>query len=86
MIKLYLISIVIWAIMIYGTAYLFGNKIRENGWLDVKDEKKNKYVTAFLITAIPIIRVLMFIAVIAMVGVTKEKFEEWQKELNDESN
>ena len=86
MIKIYLFSIVIWAIMIYGTAYLFGNKIRENGWLDVKDEKKNKYVTAFLITAIPIIRVLMFIVVIIMVGVTKEKFEEWQKELNDESN
>jgi hypothetical protein len=86
MLKIYLFSIVIWAIMIYGTIWLFEDKIKENGWLEVKKQQKSPFLTLFLIVAIPIVRVLMFICAIGMIATTKEKFEKWQEELNDESN
>lgn len=86
MIKFYLVSIVIWAIMIYGTAYIFGDKIRENGWLDAPKSKKNPYVLALLSAAIPVIRLLYFLSVIVMVGFKKEEFDEWMDELQDGPN
>ena len=85
-IKLYLFSIVIWAIMIYGTAYLFNEKIKENGWLDMPKSKKNPFVIIVLGSVIPIIRALFFLVVIIMIGMTREKFEEITKESKDESN
>lgn len=86
MIKLYLISIVVWFIMIYGTAYLFEDKIRENGWMDIPKSKKNPYVMALLSAAIPIIRVIYFISVMVMVGTTKKQVDKWKRELEDGSN
>ena len=86
MIKLYLISIVVWMIMIYGTAYLFEDKIRENGWADTPKSKKNPYFMALLSAAIPVIRVVYFLSVIMMVGMTKEQFDALMKEIKDESN
>ena len=86
MIKLYLISIVIWAIMIYGTAYLFEDKIKENGWIYLPKSKKNPYVIAILSVTIPVIRVVFFVSVLVMIGMTKEKFEKWKEEFQDESN
>ena len=86
MIKLYLFSIVIWAIMIFGTAYLFEEKMKENGWCDVPKSKKNPLVVLFVMSAVPIVRVICFIAELMMVGMTREKFEELNKELDDESN
>lgn len=83
MLKLYLISIVIWAIMIYGTAYLFNNKIKENGWLELSKSQKNPYIPLVLSSAIPVIRVFFFLAVIIMVGMTPEKFEEFMNEIDD---
>lgn len=86
MIKFYLISIVIWAIMIYGTAWIFEDKIKENGWTDAPKSKKNPYLIALLSAAIPIVRVIFFISVFVMVATTKEKIEELQKEFENESN
>lgn len=86
MIKLYLISIIIWLIMIVGTIYLFEDKIRENGWTNVQKSNKNPWVVLILASAIPLIRVVCFISTIMMVGMTKEKFDELKKELDDESN
>lgn len=74
---MYLISIVVWAIMIFGTVYLFEDKIRENGWMNgVKKNTKNPWLILFFMTAIPILRTVFFIAAIMMVGMTKEQFEE----------
>lgn len=86
MIKFYLMSIVIWFIMIYGTAWIFEDKIKENGWLDIPKSTKNPYLIAILGSAIPIVRVVFFISVIIMIGMTKEKFDDLKKEYENESN
>lgn len=86
MIKFYLISIVIWFIMIYGTAWIFEDKIKENGWLDVPKSKKNPYLIGILAAATPIVRVVFFISALMMICMTKEKFDELKKDLEDESN
>ena len=77
MIRMYAISIVIWAIMIFGTIYLFEDKLRENGWItEVKNNTKNPWVVLFFMSAIPILRIVFFLVIIMMVGMTKEQFEE----------
>ena len=86
MIQLYLFSIVIWAIMIYGTVYLFQDTIRANGWINVKKNNRNPWIAMFFMAAIPLIRVLCFVTAIIMVGTTKEKFDKWLEEFKDESN
>lgn len=86
MIKLYLFSIVIWAIMILGTAYLFEEKMRENGWFETPNSKKNPWIVLLVASATPIVRVIFFVTELIMVGMTREKLEEFKKELEDESN
>jgi hypothetical protein len=86
MIKLYLISIVIWAIMIFGACYIFEDKIREKGWLDAPKSKKNPLVLLFFMSAIPVLRVLFFLSVLVMASLTKEQVDEWTKDSKDESN
>ena len=86
MIKLYLISIAIWMIMMYGTAWLFEEKIKENGWTNLPKSKKNPWMVLFVASATPVVRVLFFISELIMVGMTKEKFDEWIKESKNESD
>ena len=86
MIKLYLISIAIWMIMMYGTAWLFEEKIKENGWMNLPKSKKNPWMVLFVASATPVVRVLFFISELIMVGMTKEKFDEWIKESKNESD
>ena len=83
MIKLYLISIVIWFIMIYGTAWIFEDKIKENGWTDIPKSDRNPYLVGLLSAVIPIIRVVFFVSAIVMVSVPKDKFDEWIKEFEE---
>ena len=86
MIGMYLTSVFIWALMIGGTVYLFQDKIRENGWLDnLNKSNKNPWVTLFLMSAIPVVRIVFFFAALVIVGMTKEEFEKLQEELKDES-
>lgn len=86
MIKLYLFSVVIWAIMIFGTAYLFEEKIKENGWVETNKSKKNPWMVLFVASATPVVRVLFFISELIMIGMTKEKFEKLNEECENESN
>lgn len=81
MIELYLFSIVVWLLMIFGTIYLFKDKIKENGWLEYpKTTKKFSWIVMFLACAIPFIRVIYFLAVIMMAGMATEQFEEFKEE------
>ena len=86
MIKLYLISIVIWAIMLFGTCYIFEDKIRANGWLDAPKSKKNPLLMLFFMSAIPVLRLVFFLSAIMMACVTQEQVDKWKKDLEDESN
>lgn len=86
MIKFYLFSIVIWAIMLFGTAYLFEEKILENGWETAPKSHKNPWIVLLIASATPIVRVLFFISELVMVAMTKEKFDEIITEYQDESN
>lgn len=82
----YFISIIIWGIMIFGTVYLFEDKIRENGWLDGQKSTKNPWLMLFFMSAIPLLRLVFFLAAIMMVGMTKEQFEELKKECDNEQS
>lgn len=86
MIKLYLFSIVIWAIMLFGTAYLFEDKIVKNGWCNVPNSKKNSLIMLLVASAIPVVRLIIFASELMMVGMTKEKFEKLKKDFEDGSN
>ena len=76
MLKFYLVSIIVWFIMIYGTAYIFEDKIKENGWMGAPKSKKNPYIVVVLSAMIPVIRAIFFVSVLIMIGMTKEKWEE----------
>ena len=72
--------------MIFGTAYLFEEKMRENGWFETPKSKKNPWIVLLVASATPIVRVIFFVTELIMVGMTREKLEEFKKELEDESN
>ena len=86
MIKLYLSSIIIWAIMVFGTAYIFEEKIMDNGWKDSLKTKKNPYVMLAISPAIPVVRAIFFTSAIAMALITKEKYDELERRVKNESN
>ena len=78
MIQTYLISIIIWGIMILGSIYLFEDKIKENGWLEMPKSKKNPWLTLFFMSAMPLLRVIFFVTILIMCSMTTEQFDEWQ--------
>lgn len=81
----YITSIVVWMIILIGTAYIFEDRIIENGWLeDVKQTDKNPWLLVFFMSSIPLLRVVFFIAEIMMVAATKEEIDELVEDLKDE--
>jgi hypothetical protein len=81
----YITTIVVWMIILIGTAYIFEDRIRENGWLkDVKQTDKNPWLLVFFMSAIPLLRVVFFISEIMMVAATKEDIDELVEDLKDE--
>ena len=81
----YVTSIVVWMIILIGTVYIFEDRIRENGWMkDVKQANKNPWLLVFFMSAIPLLRVVFFIAELMMVAATKEEIDELIEDLKDE--
>lgn len=72
MLKFYLTTVAIYAIIILSMCKMFKSAINENGWF--KDEEKetgeNKWTMLFCLSAVPIIRLLIVISIymIAMHG------------------
>lgn len=67
MLKFYLTTVVIYAIIISSMAKMFRNAVKENGWLD--EEKKStesKFTMLFCLSAVPILRILVIICIYMM--------------------
>lgn len=78
MLKVYLISVVIWMIIIFCTTYLFAEQIKQKGWIETN--KHGSFFKAlfnvFCMSVVPLLRLLFLITILLMAGVTKEEFEE----------
>lgn len=83
MLTFYLSTVVIWMIVIYSISKIFKPQIVENGWVDGNKSKGNLIVNLFTLAAVPFLRLVGGILIIAMAGVTKQQFEEWRKSLNE---
>lgn len=85
MLKIYISSVVIWMVIIYCAIKIFGSKIKENGWLGENNTNIVKRITSlFILSAIPILRLLVFAVLIYMSTYTKEQYEKLNnKEDND---
>lgn len=86
MIKAYLISIVVWAFMIFAVCYIFEDRIKENGWLDAPKSKKNPFLMLLFMSAVPVLRVVFLLTAICMACFTQEQLDEWKRDQDDESN
>ena len=84
MLKIYFSSILIWMIIIYCTTSIFKNAIVKNGWVDPnKKSAENGWKCLFILSAIPIIRFLIFVLIIMMSAYTKKQFEEWSEKVKN---
>ena len=69
MLKFYLSTIIIYAIVILSVCNIFYEPIKDNGWFnDIKYNFSHmpKYTVLFCISAIPVLRILMIIGIIYM--------------------
>ena len=83
MFEMYIASVAIFMIVNYCMAFLFGDAIKKMGWVNENREKVGvgkKFVIAFCLSAIPIVRVGIIMIYVFMVANTKEEFEKWKAE------
>lgn len=84
MLKIYLSSILIWMIIIYCACFIFEKQVRENGWLTTENKSKDGGLkTLFVLSAIPVVRLFVFIIILVMTTYTKEQFDEWYKKVKN---
>lgn len=78
MLKFYLTTVVIWMIIIYATAKMLGPAIKEKGWIKSDTStKRGKFSTLFILAAVPLIRLWVWIVMFVMSVYTYEQLEEW---------
>lgn len=78
MLQFYLVSIPVWCIIIYCTIQLLQYKIIENGWLNGEygDTTAGSPLKLLMISAIPLLRLLVFSTIIYMSIYTEEYYQE----------
>lgn len=77
MIKFYLQGVLIFMIIIYSSIYIMQDKIKDNGWVDVEKKSDNKWFGLFVVSAIPVVRVLIIVCIFMMAAKTKEEFDKF---------
>lgn len=82
MLKIYLTSVVIYMIIIYCTCKIFENAIRSNGWISEK-KKGGKLGVLFTLSAVPLLRFIVVVLIVYMASNTKEEYEKWYKEFQE---
>ena len=81
MFEVYLVTVIVYMITLYGMLYLFAERIVENGWTNgIKQNDKDPRVIFLLISAIPVLRTSFVLCFIYMITHTKEDFEKLKKE------
>ena len=78
MLQFYLVSILIWCIIIYCTIQLLQYKIIDNGWFngDYGNTAMGGPLRLLMISAIPVLRLLVFSVIIYMSIYTEEYYQE----------
>ena len=85
MLKFYLITVVIWMIIIYAMAAIFESSIKEKSWLKDKPNKKRGLLSSlFLLAAVPVMRLFVCICILMMAVYTPEQLEEMKKRGNED--
>ena len=86
MLEIYLLSILIWAIILFCTIIFLGHKIIKNGWLDrVEPSTGNKgWALFFIISAIPIFRLLIASTIVYMSAHTRDEYEDIQNKYDED--
>ena len=81
MLTFYLSTVVIWMIIFLSLMLILVERIDKNGWLTGDSNKGSvkDIVHLFLISTIPILRLVIVIIFITMASVNKEEFYEWIK-------
>ena len=77
MFKFYIGTVICWMIIIWCSIKLCKDKIVENGWLNTaKKLDMTPFGALFCISAIPFFRFLVFIVILYMVCVSKDKYDQ----------
>lgn len=84
MLKIYLSSVVIWMIIIYCAATICGPKIKENGWLESTRHTMGKWTALFVLSVIPLLRLLVLSVIFYMSIYTKEQYEKMQDQFKED--
>lgn len=87
MLKIYLSSVVAWMIIIYCVSAILESKLRDNGWLGsdkIQKTKMSKLKALFILSAVPILRLLVVGGVVYMATIAKEEYEKVKAELHEE--
>lgn len=84
MIEIYLLSIVIWAIIIFCVTKALAFKIAKNGWLDGAQRNSGGWITMFIVAAIPIFRILVASTIVYMSVYTRQQYEDIKKEYDED--
>lgn len=80
MLKIYLISVVIWMIIIYAMAAICEASIKTNGWTKDKESKKRGVISSlFILSAVPVFRIIVVISMFIMAAYTPEQVEEMKR-------
>lgn len=90
MLKFYLISVVIWMIIIRCTMSLFKEAIKKKAEKLIEKGKGvqklslfGSFKTLFVLAAIPVVRLFMVIAFIYIATCSQEDFDELMKKVDD---
>lgn len=79
MLKIYLSSVIAWMIIIYCVSAILESKLRDNGWPGsdkTQKTKMSKLKALFILSAVPILRLLVVGGVVCMATITKEEYEK----------
>lgn len=82
MLRIYLTSVLIYMIIIYCTCAIFEGGIKAKGWIS-EQKSKGKWSTLFMLSAVPILRFFVVILIFYMSTHTKEEFDKWYKEVQE---
>jgi hypothetical protein len=87
MLKIYLSSVIAWMIIIYCVSAILESKLRDNGWIGIdkiQKTKMSKLKSLFILSAVPILRLLVVGGVVCMATITKEEYEKVKADLHEE--
>ena len=86
MLQFYLISVLIWSVVIFCTILVFQNQIIENGWLNGEygNTAPGGPFRIFLVAAIPVVRFSVFVAMLYMATHTEEYYQETRRKHDED--